>query len=276
MTAIRAARRHTTIVSSWVLLGVAFVAFVWLAPPQVHGQTADCTTVPIADWNTTNCTYQPTGPPFWSGGNAFPTLCNTTFRGTWNKYDTAPICILIGGVAKIYFHPQVDVFTLLDVVARPAQYGNERQRFDNNSMWITVETAGIAAYPKARRDGNPGGTVVPFWTAIITMDSGRPTSITWDDGCYGCDDSHCVMQTCSVDYTDCWNPVTQIDCDVKVYLGWYGTDANGQYLISAGKRLSQFRQYSIAAAANSAAQTGSDLLPAFQGSFTDVQLGGND
>jgi len=254
--------------TSIVLLGMLFVVFVSLAP--VRGQTPDCTTVAIADWNTTNCTYQPVQIP------SVLELCNSTYRGSWAKFDTAPICIVIGGTAKIYFHPQVDVFTLLDVVARPPEFGNERQRFDDDFMWITVETAGISAPAKHRRDQTPGGTVVPFWTAIITMDNGRPTSITWDDGCYGCDGAHCVDQTCSVDFADCYSPATNIDCDIKVYLGWFGTDSNGQYLISAGKRLSQFRQYSIAAAANSAAQTGSDLLPAFQGDFSNVQLGGND
>jgi len=266
---------RSSVAPSILLLAMALVAFVCLAPQHVRGQTPDCTTVPIADWNTTNCTYQPVVPPV-AAGSPMLTLCNTTYRGSWAKYDTAPICIVIGGIAKIYFHPQVDIFTLLDVVARPAEFGNERERFDDLNMWVTVETAGVAAPWKYRRDQQPGGTVVPFWTAIITMDNGRPTGITWDDGCYGCDGAHCVMQTCSVDFADCYSPATNIDCDVKVYLGWFGTDSNGQYLISAGKRLSQFRQYSIAAAANSAAQTGSNLLPAFQGDFTNVQLGGND
>jgi hypothetical protein len=41
------------------------------------------------------------------------------------------------------------------------------------------------------------------------------------------------------------NPVnsTSNACDLKVYIAWAGTDANGRYLTSAGRRFSRFRQY---------------------------------
>ena len=48
-----------------------------------------------------------------------------------------------------------------------------------------------------------------------------------------------------------------------MYLGWYGTDVNGRYLTSAGKRFSNFRSYSANAAAQSAANTAQANSPAF-------------
>jgi hypothetical protein len=34
-------------------------------------------------------------------------------------------------------------------------------------------------------------------------------------------------------------------CDLTIYVGWTGTDANGNYLASSGLRMSQFQKYSV-------------------------------
>jgi len=42
------------------------------------------------------------------------------------------------------------------------------------------------------------------------------------------------------------------DCDPKVYVSWIGKDKDGNYLMSASYRISQFRKYSLYASYNSA------------------------
>ena len=53
----------------------------------------------------------------------------------------------------------------------------------------------------------------------------------------------------------------QTDCDLKIYVSWFGTDKDGNYLISAGKRLSAFRSWSLKSAYESASQTLKDNQP---------------
>jgi len=153
------------------------------------------------------------------------------------------------------FYTQVDDFAMLDLAPFPI----ERTRFDQPNMWIQVETGGQVSPVKQRVQSGSPVYVVPFWTAIINVDSGIVTSITWDDGCYGCSGNECIMETCGVDIGTCWS--NGVDCSLKVYVCWFGTDSTGYYLTSAGKRLSQFREYSIDYAFNSATQTGASLVP---------------
>jgi len=179
---------------------------------------------------------------------------------------------------KIVFFPLVDDYTLMQVAAQPAQFdaaGNllspsQKDRFDDPNMWVQVEVAiasvAIVSPPKIRMNvvHHTDGTVdtryvVPYWVAIVNLNNGIPTSIDWDDGCYGCGGDECIMDTCAVDIQTC--EVDGIDCDIKIYLGWFGTDGDGQYLVSAGKRPSRFKQYSISSAVSSAASTAYDNLP---------------
>jgi len=164
---------------------------------------------------------------------------------------------------KQIFYPQVDTFTML-------QIANSNQNFVvthvaiqipgfQRSDWVELQTLNAA-------DINLRvPVVVPFVTAVIALDNGNPVSISWDSGCYACDISLCVAAGAysfcgdkSIEFgTDC--PT----CDLKVYLGWFGTDANQKYMTSADSRFSQFRQYSIVSAYQSAAATASAESPSF-------------
>ena len=58
----------------------------------------------------------------------------------------------------------------------------------------------------------------------------------------------CALSTC----TDC--------CDLKVYVTWAGTDANGRSLVSAGLRFSRFRQFQVASLYNAARNTAQQII----------------
>jgi len=110
-------------------------------------------------------------------------------------------------------------------------------------------------------------------TAIIILDSGIPTDIQWDDGCYGCSGDACIDSTCGVGlYDTCW--IGETDCSVKIYVGWFGTDDNDVYLTSSGKRLSRFREFSLNTAFNSATNTLNNNLPN-PPQFSGVDFSGN-
>lgn len=72
---------------------------------------------------------------------------------------------------------------------------------------------------------------------VIVVEAGKVTELIWDEGCFGCDDAHCIDGNCAIPESDC---DSEGNCDFSAYISWYGTDTNDRYLLSAGQRLSQF------------------------------------
>ena len=100
--------------------------------------------------------------------------------------------------------------------------------------------------------------VFPFLTAIISVDEGSVTGITWDNACVFCGSKQCVDNTYGYDgeiQTEegakqpvgaCFNTVeackesTTAECDLMLYVVWTGTDANGRDFRSSANRFSAF------------------------------------
>jgi len=249
-----------------------------------------------------NTTLYPNGPPTYcnlspSGSNDFP----------FQRRDTSPpICFVFGEcdqspqpnatyftpLWKIAFWPQQDIFTLLQVfnafsngqfnLTYNDTFGHQQfekvQLMNSTKLAMQIEigdkTTGAQpfySFPCEPENPQVGCSIVPFFTAIITVDGRRATSIAWDNaGCFSCNGPACISgpgsSFCGIDYNSrCLGPNTDgtTDCDPKVYLGWFGQDSNGAYLTSAGQRLSAFRSYSLAAAYNSAADTAQSAAPSF-------------
>ncbi len=215
-------------------------------------------------------------------------------------YDNITMCIVVGGVAKMYFYVNVDEFSLMQIVVPNGD--NSTGAFDHPQMWFQAEYSGghtqpppsslpatafrqlpplalgadsvlsflfccgvVAVSPTKYRSPQVAttnqfyGYIVPFWTLIITLDNGRVEKMEWDDGCLSCKDEQCVDSTCSVSIaeTGCRAAGSKTDCSPKFFVGWFGTDRNGQYLTSAGSRYSRFRSYSLNSAFTSAYETAS-------------------
>jgi len=127
------------------------------------------------------------------------------------------------------------------------------------SMHIRVEVGNVTSTYRRRSEGyGVNKRVVPFWTIIFQLDMGRVVQVTWDSGCHGCSaETKCVdNQACSVPVSWCQS---KADCDLKMYVGWFGTDKNGRYLTSAGKRLSRFRGQSVKDAFDNAVKQVNDV-----------------
>lgn len=101
--------------------------------------------------------------------------------------------------------------------------------------------------------------------------------VSWDDGCYFCDSDTCESNlykyasnstasqledgnTCYTSSASCSGENASV-CDITLYVGWTGTDRNGEYLSSAGLRMSQFKKYSIGSYFSSVTGSLSSLLP---------------
>jgi len=120
-------------------------------------------------------------------------------------------------------------------------------------LYLHVESEGKFSYQKRYRT-TLGDTAVtfPMNVAIINVEMGEVTGITWDYGCFNCDESECTKNTynykggthsdgteaeCYVEDSSC----SSKKCNMVVYVVWSGTDVNGNYLLSQQKRLSNFQ-----------------------------------
>ena len=112
-------------------------------------------------------------------------------------------------------------------------------------------------------------TVVPFHTIIINLNNGVIDDISFDDDCSLCGNDYCVDGNCAQEVSKCTsqslydatNTASLTDCDFKVYVSWSGTDADGVYLSSSGRRLSQFRRWSLNAVYNQASDFDTGSIP---------------
>jgi len=208
--------------------------------------------------------YQLAGNPYVIVPADVPqAVCNFTKYLPQDSYRASQLCVVIGGNHKIIFYPKVDEFSLLQISMNASQ----REAFDHPDMWIRIEFSDKMSPLKHRRKRSRDilanivryDFVVPFWTAIIQLKDGLAESITWDDGCYGCSDLPCYEATCGIRNINCY--AGKVDCDIKIYLGWFGTDKSGRYLTSAGKRLSRFRAYSVKSAYDTASETAINAIP---------------
>lgn len=140
--------------------------------------------------------------------------------------------------------------------------------------YITISSHDYRTYYKLYSSN--AGKIFPYLTAIISVKKGVVQGVTWDDGCYFCEASACesnlfayatntTASTLSDGYT-CYSNLTACGsnstvCDLTLYVGWTGTDRDGNYLSSAGMRISQFQRYSISSYFKKIAASFSTLLP---------------
>lgn len=91
---------------------------------------------------------------------------------------------------------------------------------------------------------------VGYWTAFVNMVNGVVQSITWDDdpNCSLCaSTTTCLDSTCALNYAGepINNDCSGTRCDMLVYLCWTGTDAAGNYMVSANSAFSRMRLFAV-------------------------------
>jgi len=104
--------------------------------------------------------------------------------------------------------------------------------------------------------------VYPYLTAIINVDKGVVTGITWDNACVFCTKDKCdeitfdfngIQQTqetsgqptagCYIEEGECRRKIAEeqsTECDLTLYVAWTGTDSRGAAFQSSAYRFSAF------------------------------------
>ncbi|ETV94841.1 hypothetical protein H310_11507 [Aphanomyces invadans] len=191
------------------------------------------------------------------------------------KGDQTYICININDQYRAVFAPVVDKYVQLRL---HDSYIDSRLRPTNSSAaYMTISS--MASRSVYKQYTTARGKAYPILTAVVSVKQGEVQGISWDDGCYLCDMASCDPNlysmptiplystafgdgsTCYKDHAECTN--TTGLCDLSVYVGWTGTDANGNYLSSAGMRISQFQKYSVNSYISDFKTKLSSLLPRF-------------
>jgi hypothetical protein len=235
--------RHTTLQAYAVVVAVAMVAAPALAATNVCG------------------------PP--DGGGT------SIARGglTW-------VCITLGGATAV-FTPSADELSMLEVSGSFAAYAtNSTAGSAGAPVLLTVASLGArseadasASAPSAKLyAATLGGerTFVPTYTAIVHVERGVAARVTFDEGCFFCEAGGpaCLpnalsanatrsddppvdagsARSCTLREAECAqqstpdNPLAN-SCDLKLFVVWTGTDVDGMYFTSAGRRFSRFAAF---------------------------------
>jgi len=230
----------------------------WLVLAQTNSSSSSTGVAPVIVYNFTIAGGIPF-PSYITSDTPMdqrPRYCNLTTIPNSNTYDNTTICVVVNGIFKMLFYPNVDDFSLLQIVTSPSY----PRMWTDPSLWFQIEWSNGVSPPK-QRNGFAGSTAlaVPFWTIIITLASGSMSDVEWDDACFSC--SNCVDGSCAIPQSQCGYTGGAADCDAKFYLGWMGTDGNSSPLTSANKRFSQFTEYSISSAFSQAYATATPEVP---------------
>lgn len=196
---------------------------------------------------------------------------------------------------KTRFFLQVDRYSLLELGGTAGNADIDVDPFiDNqpidetsaimmNNTLIQVEFGGFTT-PVVRRTfippvnpldvvpvTNQQRRVVTFYTLIIELDRGMVKDLFWQEGCYGCGSSqNCwrepdVLPWCTTQYSDCsvvdLSAGSGVSCNIKIYVGWQGTDADGNYLMSAQSSIKNFLQFAVSTPFESAQNIFGQLGP---------------
>ncbi|OQS07012.1 hypothetical protein THRCLA_20230 [Thraustotheca clavata] len=202
-------------------------------------------------------------------------LCNDKNTSTpLVKGDQTYVCININDKYRAVFTPVVDDFVQLRVYN---SYKDSRIENSSFASYLTLSSMTSRSVYKLYTDQT--GKAFPSFTAVITVVDGLIQGISWDDGCYLCNSTSCASNiysapkvplvnsafgsgnTCFHNQTACSS--TENSCDLGIFVGWTGTDYNGNYLSSAGMRVSQFQQYSVTSYVDDLKSKLSSLLPRF-------------
>ncbi|GLE03363.1 hypothetical protein PINS_up012253 [Pythium insidiosum] len=189
----------------------------------------------------------------------------TNVTGLCSPYATPPpvtkgqktfVCVNVNDKYRTVFMPVADQFTVFRIAN---SWNDTRIGADPAGAYLTISSMAMrSAYKLYASDA---GHIYPFLTAIISVKKGQVQGVSWDDGCYFCGSEMCepnlyrfasnVSSRVAKEGYTCYNNVATCSgpnatsCDLTIYIGWTGTDSKGNYLSSAGLRMSQFTKYSI-------------------------------
>jgi len=245
-----------------------------LVAPFTASQNAAAPTFPPAPPDPTMAPGNAPPPPSATPGDS-PTACVDPVNGfelvTIGQPTT--ICLVLANdedwstqmkYMRLNFSPIADTYSRFHV---PQSFDQLIQSptsalattFPNN---ISVHTESQSALSFQKLYYNGIDRVFPFLTAIISVNEGVVTGITWDNACVFCSPDECIDNTYGYDGVlatseeaqqkvgACSVPIEQCrlsesaECDLMLYVVWTGTDSNGKDFMSSASRFSAFPKQS--------------------------------
>jgi len=183
----------------------------------------------------------------------------------YSRLERPPLAVVIAGAAFVnasIFYPSIDQLQLLQI----QQSAHQTFLSFSSSTRIVVEMPGNVLTNSRTRISPDCQLIVPFFTLIINLSDGYPDDAAWQDDCSTCSEEYYVYSddgscNCGVPKYSCINPtraassnitasdnalpVNSIDCDLKFYVAYSGSDKNGNVLTSSSRTIKIFRKYSI-------------------------------
>lgn len=177
--------------------------------------------------------------------------------GDWNSKDVK--------YKRFTFNMIADEFSSYEIpksflgVAPPA--GSPPSPFLDASHVFVASQASLSFLRRYDDKTMTPNRIYPFLTAIIDVEDGVIRGIAWDDACVFCEKKECVANTynfngsvatadqtnqpvdgCYLTRDECMGfaATGSNKCDIKIYVAWTGTDADGNVLLSSGSRFSMF------------------------------------
>lgn len=166
---------------------------------------------------------------------------------------------------RLNFSPIADVYSRFHVPESFEQLVGDPESdltdiFPGN-ITVHAESQSALSFQKLYYDSE-GTKIYPFLTAIITVNEGTVTGITWDNACVFCAANECKENTygyngelatpeeaqqpvgaCPIPVNECIVS-EQAECDLLLYVVWSGTDSNGRDFTSSANRFSAFPKQS--------------------------------
>ena len=203
----------------------------------------------------------------------------------YTQYNNMVMAVVMAGAATVeasIFYPYVDELQLIQLVS---SFNYSFLSFSASTRIVVEFIGGVITHSRTRINATCA-YVVPFFTLIVDMSQGQVDQAYWQDDCTTCaieayvysDDGGCncgvAINTCIGYNTTTGLPttsssnsnVTQVSCDLQIYLGFSGTDSNGAILTSSSRTIANFRKWSFSSIYGSALNFYSGL-PSLSGNF---------
>ena len=149
------------------------------------------------------------------------------------------------------FEPKLDEYSAVRLKGSYNAIHDKECANDTNTTYTQCEMS----YAIQARAGKLVDTVmIPYLkdklvaivsSVVVTLEDGKVTDIEWDNDCDLCDEECLKYEDEEICAEKQCDEGKEGDCDPRVYISWIGTDNEGNNLLSAAYRMSQFRKYSL-------------------------------
>jgi len=182
-----------------------------------------------------------------------PSFANETTQ-PFTKYDTTTVIVHVrdnvtGHEWKAMYYPRVDEFSQLELAGT---FSTSMTFNPNVTLWVEFQNRTTTPKHVFRYADSEAGLLevfIPYFVAVVLLDKGYVTDVTWQDGCAnGCRDKYCLDDQCGNEHTN--DICDKMNCNLKVFFAYSGRDGADNACRSIASTPERFQQYSLTPTAN--------------------------